>query len=522
MNRFFVAALSSLVLPGAVFAATIAGSRVTEDFTTLEYADLTSLASSAATTGVWDVPRGRARAHAFANGDASRPIDFGNGADGVVNRSTGYAFDTDSHPNGYDFASLTITGGTITVTGRNALVIRSLGAISITPALSVSGPDANDGLASGATVPGPLAITCAADGGAGGAATATTASNGGDGVQSDGTPEGFGFEGQGEVGGPNNATIHGQGSFGAAASDDYDNPANFICGSSGPGGGGRSNGGANIASGGAGGAGGGRMRLVAVDDINVNSVLARGGNGGDGLIAGTGPECSGYGSGGNGGAIWIQTLGNIVTGSPPDVSGGNSGTACLASNGPALITGWTRGDTATAAGHPGWASPGSFFTETVPASVTSVVQSKAYPLGVLNAGFSAPSFTAGGGGTVTVEYAGSRDGVSFDAYTTDLPSLSDKNYRFVRWRATFNTGGGGATPTLTRVEIPYEERGLTTVDLKLAAGCASVASIAGSGGENGPRPRAPGSDAAGALMTVAAITMLRWLSRPRNRAKLGA
>lgn len=497
-------AFLALSATGAL-AATISGGRVTEDFSSLEYADLT-LSSSSLTTGVWDIGNGRARAHAFANGAAgtTRPIDFGDGSDGAVASTTGYTFDTDTHPNGFNFTSLSITGGTITVTGSNPLVIRSLTTITISVPLDLSGATGSNGSLSGLLNNGPSTPTCLARGGYGGSATLVSASSGGDAIQSDGTPEGGGNEGQGQTG-ANTAAVDGQGAIGSPTSNNFElDPTAFICGSGGPGGGGYSDTVTNFGSGASGGAGGGRVRLVSVGDLNVGAVNAAGGDGGNGATVGAG--CSGNGSAGNGGAVWMQTLGDLLTGAPPDVTAGTSGTsACYIGSGLSFFDGFARGDTAAAGARPAWATAaGSFDTDVVPASLTSVVQSKAYPLDVLNAGFSAPVIASTG--TVAMEYAGSTDGVTFGAYVTDLTQLSDRNYRFVRWRATLtNPGAAGASPTLTRVEIPFEDLGLSSVDFKLAAGCGTLA--ANRPGPGGPRPW-DRSDFTGALCTAFAVFAL--------------
>jgi hypothetical protein len=497
----FLAVLGT-VSAGAL-AATISGGVVTEDFTTLDYADR-SLPSSAITTGVWDVANGRVRAHAFADGAAgsTRPIDFGDGSDGTVASTTGYVFNTDTHPNGFNFISLAITGGTLSVTGSNPLVIRSLTTITITPTLNLRGPSGASGSTGGTTVPGPVTSTCLAAGGFGGSANGTAGQDGGDSITSDGTPEGAGNYGRGRTAlAP--AIVDGQGSSAGPADSNFElNPAAFLCGAGGPGGGGYSAGGGGaFASGGAGGSGGGRVHLVAVGNVSVTAVTAKGGDGGNGVLVAAGPVCSGNGSGGNGGSIWMQTLGGITTGTPPDVTGGTSGVStCSIGSDQSLITGFTRGDTAAAGARPAWAS-GSFDTDVVPPLLTSTVQSKAYPLGVLNAGFSAPVVTSSG--SIAVEYAGSQDGVTFDAYDSDLTALSNRNYRFVRWRATLtNPGGPGASPEITRITMPFEELGLGSVDLKLAAGCGTIA--ASGGGGSAPRPWNR-NDGANALLTAIAL-----------------
>jgi len=474
MKKFLLPAQIILL----VFSAKVCAGTLVEDFTTLSHADLAN------STGVWDTVTPQARAQAFANAAvdaAARPIDFGNGSDGVVNSSTGFTFNTDTHPNGYQFQSLTITGGTITVVGSHPLAIRSLSNITISPALQVNGPDGGAGSLNGLTVAGQNVATCLAKGGDGGSATISTAANGGDAVFSGGGTDPV-THGIGQIAGVYNSAIESNisGTSGSAGFDFDTSPAlDFICGTSGAGGGGYTTNGGAFGSGGAGGAGGGVMKLIAIGDINVGITEAKGGNGGNGVTVGAGPVCSGTGTAGYGGVIFFQTLANLITGVDPNVNGGTSGTsACFVLGNGTVVAGLDRGDTNSTGARPAWTGGAvAFDTDIVPANLQSFVQSTAYDLRVLNANFTTDNTTSAG--TVTMTYAGSIDGVNFSSFT-NLTSLNNKGYRFIKFRATFtNPGAAGVAPKVTQVSIPYTDAGLANLDMKLSAGCGTLALVGG-------------------------------------------
>lgn len=131
--RFSRFALITLVLPTAVEAATLV-----EDFTDISRCDLT------VTTGVCNTIAGYARASAFAGSSATRPLLFGDGSDGVVDTSSGYTFDTDAK-SVYQFRSLNITGGSVSVIGKRPLIIRSLGVVQISSAINIAGGPGDNG-----------------------------------------------------------------------------------------------------------------------------------------------------------------------------------------------------------------------------------------------------------------------------------------------------------------------------------------------------------------------------------------
>jgi len=497
--QFSITMMLVLLLAGSAQAGTIV-----EDFTTLNYADLQN------STAVWNIIDHSARSAAFANGavDATRPISFGDGSDGVVNSSTGFNFNTDSHPAGYNFQSLTISGGVINVSGSHPLIVRSLSTITIGSAVSATGLDGDPGNISGAAIIGKAAKTCSAKGGDGGSAVVAAGSNGAFGIQSDGTSDATSSPGLGETGVVYNPSVEAGGSVTGPASNDFETTpaASFIGGTSGPGGGGFSDGTTNFASGGSGGAGGGVLKIVSVGDLTLGATLAKGGNGGNGVTINAAP-CSGNGSGGNGGVIFLQTLGTLVTAPDPDVSGGNSGVSSCSPASIQGLAGFDRGDTSSTSVRPAWATgAGSFDTDIVPPTLQSFVQSKAYDLGTLNVGFStAPTLTIvapAPGSAVAATYAASVDGNTFSAFTSDITTLSNLGYRFLKFRVTFtNPTAAGVAPKITKVSIPYSEMGLAKLDIKLSPGCATIQDINQKNGGK-KRPTNPATDVEGALSAL--------------------
>jgi hypothetical protein len=488
----------------SVFSMTASTSAATftENFNTLDHAD------QAHSTGIWNVIDHSIRAQAYADGAnvSTRTIDAGDGSDGVVNSSSGFTFDTDSHPNGYQFQSLAITGGTITVVGSHPLIIKSLQGITITPALKVNGADGANGTLSGATASGGAAVTCQAKGGNGGSANGSAASSGGNAVYSTGATEAS-SGGVGQIGGAYSATIESQtATFSGPAGYDFDtSPAtDFICGTGGAGGGGYSLNGTEFASGGGGGAGGGIMKLIAVGDIQVGVTEAKGGNGGNGVQL-SNSACSGSGTGGYGGVIFFQTLGNLTTGVDPDVSGGQSGSSpCFGGNG-IMLLGFARGDLNSVGAAPGWIVV-SYATEKVPSNLTSFVQSSAYDLGVLNASLSDENITSTG--NVTMTYAGSADGVRFSDFAP-LESMSNRGYRYIKFRANFtNPAAGNVAPDVSAVSFSFTDLGLSQLDIKLLAGCGTMSAARHS-------PSSSESNAAGVLFTLFGILTCYGMSRFR-------
>ncbi len=465
--------LLTLCLPANARSATLV-----EDFSTTDYADFS------ASTGLWNSVSQVAQAAAVANADTARPISFGDGILGALSSSTGYTFDTDDYPDGFDFQSVDISGGTVTIQGSNALVIRSLTTVNIVPALSLVGASGNNGAAT-AVVPttgldGGICFGCVANGGKGGDATAGAAvtMDGGSGLNFDGTEDittpGTGSDTVAVPAGVPNVSAN-------RASADMD-LLGFATGTGGGGGGAHSAAGdASRATGGGGGAAGGLIRISAVGDVTLTTINTSGGNGGASAVSTS--SCSGAGGGGNGGAPWFQSLSTVIAPVAPTIAGGTGGNGGGCSNGPNGLAGRRRADTPVA-GRPGWAGgAGNYDTTNAAASQTYVVQSKAYDLEVLNADFTAtPDITSTlNGGTVSIAYSGSIDGSSYGAYVSDLTELTNSNVRYLKFKITITTGGvAAASPTVSRVEIYYTDLGLANVDLNLAVGCGSVKSTTSS------------------------------------------
>lgn len=169
-----VPVLLLLWISSGAFAATVSGGKLVEDFTSLDGGDFQT------STGLWNVIDHVAQAGAVANGLSTRPISFGDGSDGALTLSSGssYTFNTDQHPNGYNFTSVSIDSGvTLNVTGSKPLIIRSLSTATISSTLSVDGEfgalsTAGDAVANG-SIPGTGPTggpghACAGTGGNGG------------------------------------------------------------------------------------------------------------------------------------------------------------------------------------------------------------------------------------------------------------------------------------------------------------------------------------------------------------------
>lgn len=459
----------------STWAGTVQNGQVVEDFTTINHADFVR------STGVWNIVDHVAQAAIVANQEASRTLSFGNGSDGALISSAGYTFDTNSHPSGYNFTSVSITGGSITVTGSKPLIIRSLGAVTITPNITANGTAGTTGQTLGSTsATGPtggIAAACASNGGAGGniATSANSALTGENGKNSTDVYEGGSSGGTGSI---IAGTAPGSGSSSALNGPGVDfDAADFVCGVGGGGGGGHFSSAATNATGGSGGGGGGAVRITALGALNIGTLTANGGNGGNAVADTT--RCSGNGAGGGGGSVWLQSAKTVTTGVNPTVNAGSGAAAqggCAGAGGNG-VAGVTRAD---ATANPGW--PDVYYdTTNAVASQTYYVYSSTFDLGTLNASFtSGPtvSQTTNGGGVV-VEFAGSKDDVTYSGFTSNLTALSNQEYRYVRFRISLSTTAGGATPTVSRISFGFEDIGLDSIDLGLSAGCGSIKAFTG-------------------------------------------
>jgi len=460
---------------------TITAGLVTETFADATHYDYAS------STGTWNIVSLAAQARRVANTDAARPLDFGDGSDGELVQSSGsFTFDTDSHPNGYNFTSVNVTGGTLTVTGSNPLKIKCLSTFSISNSVELSVKGTNG--ASGAINPttaggaGGTSLTCGGNsrGGNGGAADSANGYASTDGTNYDGTVSAASVAGNS---GGASATVGNAATGSPAGPGNFETGSNFVCGGGGGGGGGHQTNAGAWSTGGGGGAGGGLARIVAIGNVSFFSINAAGGNGGGAINDGT--ACGGHGSGGNGGAVWVQTLGTITATTPPNdiatySSLGGSGGGC-AGTGNAGFEPVARGDSSAGAGLT-WSVAG-YTTANVVVSDTSVVVSKGYDLGTADAGFFvAPTATTTlNGGTIDLAYSGSSNNSSWSDWVTDITQLSDRGFRYVRFKATI-TPGTTTSPALTGLTIPFVE-----LHVRLNGGCGSLLDISGNdrGGTDG-------------------------------------
>ncbi len=472
LSKFLILILFSAI---TAHAGTIAGGTITENFKTIDHADLSG------STGVWDIVNFKARAGAVANAQSTRPFTFGDGSDGELNSANGYTFDTDSHPNGYNFTRVNISGGTVTVQGSNPLIIRSLTTVTITPTISAQGGNGSNGsTAAGGTITGPsggVAKASKVTGGVGGTAVAGIGgTDGGHSINHDASVDpgtaGTGSSVSGAAGGTAGSSVNGPG----PAITDFD-LAGFIAGSSGAGGGAHSAipPDANQSSGGSGGAGGGLLRIIAVGDIQIGNSSAAGGNGGSGSTDAS--SCSGSGGGGNGGAVWFQTLGNLNANAPSVLKGtGGIGGGCVTA-GPDGLDGLSRADAASVSG----AMTADNSTTNSAANQSYTILSKAFDMNTLNASFDSNpqvTATAPAGGSTSVSYAGSVDGKSFSDFTSDITQLSNKSYRYLKFKVTINTHTAAAvSPAVSQIQISFKDAGLEVLDLDLSFGTGFCGSL---------------------------------------------
>jgi hypothetical protein len=438
------------------FAWSINQHILTEDFTDSSHWD------ASGSTGFWNMVDHAIQAGRVTGGVASQKLSLGDGSDGILDTSNGYTFDTDAHPNGFNFILLRINGGAVQVQGSFPLVIRSLSSVTITPLLSVKGAIGQSGIVNGSISVislGGTAIAGKCSGGAGGNASGGSGESGltYEGLN-DYAPGSLPAGGSGVTAGTDAGTA-----LDVALSDQWEtNPSHFRCGAGGSGGGGQINGG-NHTTGGAGGAGGGSIRISAAGPISVGQVSAEGADGG--LGANNSGTCSGGGGGGNGGIIWLQSLQTVTSTSLSAVAGRSASCAGYFS---VNFDGFSRTDSKTASDR------GAFSTGSVAPLQTYEVLSKPYDLETQNAGFlKQPTIlTTLNGGTIKVQYEGSSNsnGSEFSSSTEDITTLSDKKYRYIRFRIIITTGSStGISPELNSISIPFEE-----LDVRLKGGCGSL------------------------------------------------
>jgi hypothetical protein len=160
----------------------------------------------------------------------------------------------------------------------------------------------------------------------------------------------------------------------------------------------------------------------------------------------------------------LQTL-KTVTGPAPLVTEGSPATTCSISSGTGF-SGISRTDTATTS------DAGAFSTQNVAPDQSYVVYSLPYDLGTYNAGFiTSPTLvTELNGGSIELAYSGSADGIVFSDPTSDLTTLSNRNYRYLKFQATLKTASIAApTPQLKSISIPFSE-----LNIRLVGGCGTT------------------------------------------------
>lgn len=268
----------------------------------------------------------------------AQTLDTGNGSLGNCDQNS---FTTGGT---YNCQSVTITGN-VSISGTSAVVIKSIGEVTINATLNVDGANGQAGGTNnnGGTA-GPAGFdggdcdsgTCevgsantatgsgGATGGGGGVLGGDGGGGGGGGAYRTADAAGAGSAGTGVVagaGGPAGSTFGAESNF-----------ASTFLGGGGGGAGGRGDSTSDTSRGGGGGGGGGAIRIIAGGNITIEAgsvIRSRGGNGGVGANDG------GCGGGGAGGAIWLASGGqiNLNNGASSLNVAGGSGGSCPGAGG---------------------------------------------------------------------------------------------------------------------------------------------------------------------------------------------
>jgi hypothetical protein len=270
----------------------------------------------------------------FANAEAGRRLEFGDGHDGAFVDGPAQAgisvvgatitIDT-SVKNVFQFTSFTLSAGhTLNATGASPLIVRVAGTATVGGQIHLDGA-AGGNSAPGAPGVGGLAGAGGGNGGVGGkqpnAPIEPTPGDPATGNSLGGGkgPNDPGLSGQREGGGG----CHGPGSTGGLnfPASAVTCPSSFLQVADGfdtayTGGGGGGGGGTRIfdatngTNGAGGGGAGGALNLSASSDITVSgSITANGGAGGNGAIGTS--DYGASGGGGSGGSIWIQSAARV-------------------------------------------------------------------------------------------------------------------------------------------------------------------------------------------------------------------
>ena len=166
------------------------------------------------------------------------------------------------------------------------------------------------------------------------------------------------------------------------------------------------------------------------------------------------------GGGGSGGALFLQTIGNIsntgtisATGGAAGASGGSGG-----AGGDGRIRLEDRTGAVGGAVTPNAQMPdGSNFISTVSFTQTStIIQSIGYDITEASPTYLAPTITdAVNGRTIVYEFAGSLDNTSFSAFVSLANITLLNRLRLIKFRATVqrNAGTPGTSPTVSSIAL---------------------------------------------------------------------
>jgi hypothetical protein len=257
-------------------------------------------------------------------------LDTGSGGLGACTQATA------GFQNGgtFECASLTLNGSPAFIAAATPLIIKVTGAVTISGNMNLNGAAGGTNLAFSGSAGGdggPGANDGGGDDGGGTALPGTGGSLAVGGAAGVAGACGHGGGGAGGIllAGANGIDCIGGGNFGVGGqpfpATDFDINTLFRGGF---GGGAGSDDGVNY---GAGGGGGGAIHIIAGGNVSITvggSLTANGGQGGS-------SNNGGGGGGGSGGAIWIQTLGNITIDGTISSDGGPGGTS---------VTGGAGGD----------------------------------------------------------------------------------------------------------------------------------------------------------------------------------
>lgn len=489
----FAAPLFSILL----FAHALHADTLSLDFIDPTYFD------SSNSTGIWNITDGQIGAGVAPLAPNGLPLNFGDGIDGDFSDGSGVPIpragltivgtnvtvDTDVRDT-YNFKSFNLAAGYIlTAVGSKPLVIRVLGAATISGTINADG---QVGTHNGTAGLGnrTIGLIAGGAGGAGGGAggrggqidgtdTATDDTAGTSGAAGGANSQGGGvganqdtsLADKGGGGGCNNTgAIAGQGPGGAAGAcaAAATSAALFdtvFAGGGGGGGGGACAGGAScdgVVGGAGGGGAGGAVQIVSVGAITIGGTIsAQGGDGGfNNADNGGASDCGGGGGGGSGGSIWLQSASGVVNsgGGTLDVSKGLGGVSqnvnCTGFyDGGDGSTGILRVDAASNAfGAASLAKTTGLVLNTDFVVVSKALDFSGNSYEFLNA---TETLACGTAGTLSVVYEGSVDGTTYSksAVASEISQLNGMPY--LRFKVTISATGA-TPPCLSALTIGYK------------------------------------------------------------------